>query len=102
MDSYNEESEAELKSDAKDVLNVCSTGKNQVKVQCDLCLSSSVSDDVNVKPRSCGKKIRTPYKLQLKSRKPSIQQQRSKLKSTLKGASIHASKQNSISSSQQV
>ena len=37
MDSYNEESEAdsELKSDAKDVLNVCSTGKNQVKVQCD-------------------------------------------------------------------
>ena len=35
MDLYNEENEAELKSDAKDVLDVCSTGKNQVKVQCD-------------------------------------------------------------------
>ena len=35
MDSYNEESEADLKNDAKDVRNVCSTGKNQVKVQCD-------------------------------------------------------------------
>ena len=65
-------------------------------------LSSSVSDDVNVKPRSCGKQIRTPYKLHLKSRKPLTQQQHSKLKSKLKGASIHASKKNSISSSQQV
>ena len=35
MDLYNEENEAELKSDAKDVLDLCSTGKNQVKVQCD-------------------------------------------------------------------
>ena len=32
MDSYNEENETELKSDAKDVLNVCCTGKN---LQCD-------------------------------------------------------------------
>ena len=35
MDSYDEKSEAELRGGAKDVRNVCSTGKNQVKVLCD-------------------------------------------------------------------
>ena len=79
--------------DISNDLNSLPTSKNSFKcLAVETLLSSSVSDDVNVKPRSCGKKIRTPYKLHLKSREPSTQQQRTKLKSKLKGASIHASK----------
>ena len=88
--------------DISNDLNSLTTPKKSFKCLAVETLLSSVSDDVNVKPRSCGKIIRTPYKLHLKSRKPSTQQQRSKLKSKLKGASIYASKKNSIRSSQQV
>ena len=66
MDLYNEENEAELKSDAKDVIDVCSTGKNQVKVQCDRKKKKSAANSkgfvcaccVPWWPRGCAGRIR--------------------------------------------